>query len=220
MTARNPQTLMALPSDESFDFLFKVVLIGDAGTGKTCIVERFKTGNFIERHGNTIGVDFSMKTINIEGKLVKLQIWDTAGQERFRTITQSYYRSANGVIIVYDITSRDSFCNLQKWIEEVRRYTASNVMLIVVGNKSDLEDEREVDFDEAQQMCQYIPEVLFVLETSAKENRNVDDAFVTLASELKRRIDTSIRQSETDDEAIKLGNSKPLKQCSSSCNLT
>ncbi|KAI8120933.1 Ras-related protein Rab-43 [Lucilia cuprina] len=95
MTARNPQTLMALPSDESFDFLFKVVLIGDAGTGKTCIVERFKTGNFIERHGNTIGVDFSMKTINIEGKLVKLQIWDTAGQERFRTITQSYYRSAN-----------------------------------------------------------------------------------------------------------------------------
>lgn len=93
-------------------------------------------------------------------------------------------------------------------------------MLIVVGNKSDLEDEREVDFDEAQQMCQYIPEVLFVLETSAKENRNVDDAFVTLASELKRRIDTSIRQSESDDEAIKLGNGKPLQQCSSSCNLT
>ncbi|XP_037816280.1 ras-related protein Rab-43 [Lucilia sericata] len=221
MTARNPQTLMALPSDESFDFLFKVVLIGDAGTGKTCIVERFKTGNFIERHGNTIGVDFSMKTINIEGKLVKLQIWDTAGQERFRTITQSYYRSANGVILVYDITSRESFSNLQKWIEEVRRYTASNVMLIVVGNKSDLEDEREVEFEEAQQMCQYIPEVLLVMETSAKENRNVDDAFVTLASELKRRIDTSIRQEENaDDEAIKLGHSKPLRQCSSSCNLT
>ncbi|XP_046809107.1 ras-related protein Rab-43 [Lucilia cuprina] len=221
MTARNPQTLMALPSDESFDFLFKVVLIGDAGTGKTCIVERFKTGNFIERHGNTIGVDFSMKTINIEGKLVKLQIWDTAGQERFRTITQSYYRSANGVILVYDITSRESFSNLQKWIEEVRRYTASSVMLIVVGNKCDLEDEREVEFEEAQQMCQYIPEVLLVMETSAKENRNVDDAFVTLASELKRRIDTSIRQEENaDDEAIKLGHSKPLRQCSSSCNLT
>ncbi|XP_036339930.1 ras-related protein Rab-43-like isoform X2 [Rhagoletis pomonella] len=99
MASRNPHTLMALPSEESFDFLFKVVLIGDCGTGKTCLVERFKTGNFIERHGNTIGVDFSMKTINIEGKATKLQIWDTAGQERFRTITQSYYRSANGVII-------------------------------------------------------------------------------------------------------------------------
>uniref|UniRef100_A0A1A9W553 Ras-related protein Rab-43 n=1 Tax=Glossina brevipalpis TaxID=37001 RepID=A0A1A9W553_9MUSC len=219
MTARNPQTLMALPTEENFDFLFKIVLIGDAGTGKTCIVERFKTGNFIERHGNTIGVDFSMKTINVEGKLVKLQIWDTAGQERFRTITQSYYRSANGVIIVYDVTRRDTFANLQKWIEEVRHYTASNVMLILVGNKSDLEEEREVDFDEAQQMCQYIPEVLFVIETSAKENLNVDDAFVTLATELKRRVDNSIRLDDNDD-AIKLGQSKPLNNCTNSCNLT
>uniref|UniRef100_A0A1B0FBS2 Ras-related protein Rab-43 n=1 Tax=Glossina morsitans morsitans TaxID=37546 RepID=A0A1B0FBS2_GLOMM len=171
MTARNPQTLMALPAEENFDFLFKIVLIGDAGTGKTCIVERFKTGNFIERQGNTIGVDFSMKTINVEGKLVKLQIWDTAGQERFRTITQSYYRSANGVII----------------------------------------EEREVDFDEAQQMCQYIPEVLFVIETSAKENLNVDDAFVTLATELKRRVDNSIRLDD-NEEAIKLGQNKKIKK--------
>ncbi|XP_075160137.1 RAS oncogene family member Rab19 [Haematobia irritans] len=220
MTARNPQTLMALPSEDSFDFLFKVVLIGDANTGKTCIVERFKTGNFIERHGNTIGVDFSMKTISLEGKLVKLQIWDTAGQERFRTITQSYYRSANGIIVVYDITSRNSFANIQKWIEEVRRYTTSNVMLIIVGNKCDLDSEREVEFEEAQQMCQYIPEVLFVLETSAKENRNIDDAFVALATELKKQIDTSVTQVQTDQDAIKLGQSKPLKQCSSSCNLT
>lgn len=99
MASRNPQTLMAVPAEEQFDFLFKIVLIGDCGTGKTCIVQRFKTGNYIERHGNTIGVDFSMKTITVDGKQVKLQIWDTAGQERFRTITQSYYRSANGVII-------------------------------------------------------------------------------------------------------------------------
>ncbi|XP_037940209.1 ras-related protein Rab-43 [Teleopsis dalmanni] len=219
MTARNPQTLMELPKEENFDFLFKVVLIGDCGTGKTCIVERFKTGNFIERHGNTIGVDFSMKTINVEGKQVKLQIWDTAGQERFRTITQSYYRSANGVIIVYDITKRSSFSNLQKWIEEVRRYTASNVLLILVGNKCDLEEEREVEFDEAQQMCQYIPEILFVMETSAKENMNVEDAFLCLATELKRRHDVSdVKQDE--DDAIRLGQSKPLKSCSSSCNLT
>ncbi|XP_036216206.1 ras-related protein Rab-43 isoform X2 [Bactrocera oleae] len=183
MNSRNPQTLMALPNEENFDFLFKVVLIGDCGTGKTCIVDRFKTGNFIERHGNTIGVDFSMKTVNIEEK--QLQIWDTAGQERFRTITQSYYRSANGVIIVYDITKRSSFSNLQKWIEEVRRYTASNVLLILIGNKSDLDEEREVDFEEAKQMCQYIPEILFVMETSAKQNTNVEDAFVCLATELK-----------------------------------
>nr|XP_024218749.1 ras-related protein Rab-43 [Halyomorpha halys] len=120
-------------NDDNFDFLFKIVLIGDCGAGKTSVVQRFKTGNFVERHGNTIGVDFSMKSVTIDGKKVKLQIWDTAGQERFRTITQSYYRSANGVIIVYDITKRSSFLNLQRWIEEVRRYTASNVLLILIG---------------------------------------------------------------------------------------
>ncbi|XP_064541745.1 ras-related protein Rab-43 [Drosophila montana] len=220
MTARNPQTLMALPSEENFDFLFKIVLIGDCCTGKTSILQRFKTGNYVERHGNTIGVDFSMKTIEVEGKQVKLQIWDTAGQERFRTITQSYYRANNGVIIVYDITKRSTFANLQKWIEEVRRYTASNVLIILIGNKCDLEEEREVDFEEARQMCQYIPEILFVMETSAKENTNVEDAFRCLATELKRQHDASSVQDDMDVNTVQLGQSKPLKSCSSSCNLT
>ncbi|KAH8302851.1 hypothetical protein KR044_011213 [Drosophila immigrans] len=219
MTARNPQTLMALPNEENFDFLFKIVLIGDCCTGKTSILQRFKTGNYVERHGNTIGVDFSMKTIEVEGKQVKLQIWDTAGQERFRTITQSYYRANNGVIIVYDITKRSTFANLQKWIEEVRRYTASNVLIILIGNKCDLEEEREVDFEEARQMCQYIPEILFVMETSAKENTNVDDAFRCLATELKRQHDSSSVQA-IDENTVQLGQGKPLKSCSSSCNLT
>ncbi|KAH8365515.1 hypothetical protein KR093_001635 [Drosophila rubida] len=219
MTARNPQTLMALPNEENFDFLFKIVLIGDCCTGKTSILQRFKTGNYVERHGNTIGVDFSMKTIEVEGKQVKLQIWDTAGQERFRTITQSYYRANNGVIIVYDITKRSTFANLQKWIEEVRRYTASNVLIILIGNKCDLEEEREVDFEEARQMCQYIPEILFVMETSAKENTNVEDAFRCLATELKRQHDSSSVQA-IDENTVQLGQGKPLKSCSSSCNLT
>ncbi|XP_055376209.1 ras-related protein Rab-43 [Condylostylus longicornis] len=218
MSARNPTTLMAV-NDEQFDFLFKVVLIGDCGTGKTCIVQRFKTGNFIDSHGNTIGVDFSMKTISVEGKQVKLQIWDTAGQERFRTITQSYYRSANGVIIVYDITKRASFANLQKWIDEVRRYTASNVIIILIGNKCDLEENREVEFEEAEAMCQYVPEILFVMETSAKSNKNVEDAFLSLAVELKRRHDLNNIQNE-NESGITLSQSKPLKTCSSSCNLT
>lgn len=218
MATRHPQTLMAVQNEEQFDFLFKIVLIGDCGTGKTCIVQRFKTGNYVERHGNTIGVDFSMKTITVDGKQVKLQIWDTAGQERFRTITQSYYRSANGVIIVYDITKRSTFLNLQKWIEEVRRYTASNVILILIGNKCDLEEEREVEFTEAEAMCEYIPEILFVMETSAKENTNVEDAFICIAAELKRRQDTISADNENDN-VITLGHSTPLKTCSA-CNLT
>uniref|UniRef100_A0A0K8TSC2 Ras-related protein Rab-43 n=1 Tax=Tabanus bromius TaxID=304241 RepID=A0A0K8TSC2_TABBR len=219
MSHRNPQTLMALPNEENFDFLFKIVLIGDCGAGKTCIVQRFKTGNFIERHGNTIGVDFSMKTVAVDGKQVKLQIWDTAGQERFRTITQSYYRSANGVIIVYDITKRSSFLNLQKWIEEVRRYTASNVILILIGNKCDMEDEREVEFSEAEAMCEYIPEILFVMETSAKANTNVEDAFICLAAELKRRHDTVIADPDMEN-GISLGQGKSMTSCTNACNMT
>uniref|UniRef100_A0A1B0CDW6 Ras-related protein Rab-43 n=1 Tax=Lutzomyia longipalpis TaxID=7200 RepID=A0A1B0CDW6_LUTLO len=216
--AQSPTPLMAMSVDDTFDFLFKIVLIGDCGVGKSCVVERFKSGNFVERHGNTIGVDFSMKTINIEGKKIKLQIWDTAGQERFRTITQSYYRSANGVIIVYDITKRSSFLNLQRWIEEVRRYTASSVILILIGNKCDMESLREVEFSEAEAMCEFVPEILFVMETSAKENTNVEEAFLCLANELKRRHDTL--NADTDEGGIVLGKSKPLNQCSSSCNLT
>ncbi|XP_066995081.2 ras-related protein Rab-43 isoform X1 [Anabrus simplex] len=203
--------------DDSFDFLFKIVLIGDCGTGKTCVVQRFKSGTFVERHGNTIGVDFSMKTVTVDGKKVKLQIWDTAGQERFRTITQSYYRSANGVIIVYDITKRSSFLSLQRWIEEVRRYTASNVMLVLVGNKCDLESLREVEFAEAEAMCEYIPEILFVLEASAKENTNVDDAFMCLATELKRRHDGIQYSDGPDGETVKLGEGRTISRCSS-CN--
>ncbi|XP_075215187.1 RAS oncogene family member Rab19 [Lycorma delicatula] len=201
-------------NDDTFDFLFKIVLIGDCGAGKTCVVQRFKSGTFVERHGNTIGVDFSMKTVSVDGKKVKLQIWDTAGQERFRTITQSYYRSANGVIIVYDITKRSSFLGLQRWIEEVRRYTASNVMLVLVGNKCDLEPLREVEFAEAEAMCEYIPEILYVMETSAKENTNIENAFMCLATELKRRHDHTIYADNTQEDTVKLGDGKTIKRCS------
>ncbi|CAL7949674.1 unnamed protein product [Xylocopa violacea] len=228
MSNRDPDNLMAT-NDENFDYLFKIVLIGDCGTGKTCVVQRFRSGTFIERHGNTIGVDFSMKTVLIDDKKVKsfvrikilkklqllqLQIWDTAGQERFRTITQSYYRSANGVIVVYDITKRSTFLSLQHWVEEVRRYTSSHVLLILVGNKCDLENLREVEKGEAEALCQYLPEVLQVVETSAKENTNIDSIFFYLASELKRRHEN--RQINANEgETVKLGAGRKLSSCSS-----
>ncbi|KAK9497662.1 hypothetical protein O3M35_004349 [Rhynocoris fuscipes] len=204
--------------DENFDFLFKIVLIGDCGTGKTSVVQRFKTGNFIERHGNTIGVDFSMKTLVIDNKKIKLQIWDTAGQERFRTITQSYYRSANGVIIVYDITKRSSFVNLQRWIEEVRRYTASNVLLILIGNKCDLEALREVEVSEVATVCECIPEIIYSMEVSAKDNTNVDQAFILLATELKKQHDNRTMISENGSETVKLSEGKAIKSCTG-CNM-
>ncbi|XP_043511841.1 ras-related protein Rab-43 isoform X2 [Frieseomelitta varia] len=207
MSNRDPDNLIST-NDETFDYLFKIVLIGDCGTGKTCVVQRFRSGTFIERHGNTIGVDFSMKTVLIDDKKVKLQIWDTAGQERFRTITQSYYRSANGVVVVYDITKKSTFLSLQHWVEEVRRYTSSHVLLILV------ESLREVEKGEAEALCQYLPEVLQVVETSAKENTNIDSVFFYLASELKRRHEN--RQINANgDEVVRLGASRKLSSCSS-----
>ncbi|XP_064605545.1 ras-related protein Rab-43-like [Liolophura sinensis] len=175
----------ALDGDDSFDFLFKIVLIGDAGVGKTCVVQRFKSGTYVEKHGSTIGVDFTMKTLTIDGKLVKLQIWDTAGQERFRTITQSYYRSANGVIVAYDITKKMTFESLPRWLEDVKKYAGSNVVQLLVGNKKDLEEMREVNVADAHAFAQQ-QGMMDMLETSAKDNTNIDEAFLKMAKELKR----------------------------------
>ncbi|XP_046575278.1 ras-related protein Rab-43-like [Haliotis rubra] len=175
-----------LDPDEQFDYLFKIVLIGDAGVGKTCVVQRFKSGTYTEKHGSTIGVDFTMKTLNIDGKLVKLQIWDTAGQERFRTITQSYYRSANGVIIAYDITKRSTFDNIPRWLEDVKRYAGTSIVQLMIGNKKDLESLREVSGEEAKNYAHNCG-MLDSLETSAKDNTNIDEAFMQMAKELKRR---------------------------------
>uniref|UniRef100_A0A7N9CM71 Ras-related protein Rab-43 n=3 Tax=Cercopithecidae TaxID=9527 RepID=A0A7N9CM71_MACFA len=172
--------------DEQYDFLFKLVLVGDASVGKTCVVQRFKTGAFSERQGSTIGVDFTMKTLEIQGKRVKLQIWDTAGQERFRTITQSYYRSANGAILAYDITKRSSFLSVPHWIEDVRKYAGSNIVQLLIGNKSDLSELREVSLAEAQSLAEHY-DILCAIETSAKDSSNVEEAFLRVATELIMR---------------------------------
>ncbi|XP_034019297.1 ras-related protein Rab-19-like [Thalassophryne amazonica] len=172
--------------DDSFDFLFKIILIGDSNVGKTCVVQNFKSGVFTERQQNTIGVDFTVRTLDIEGKKVKMQVWDTAGQERFRTITQSYYRSAHGAMIAYDITRRPTFDSVTQWIQEVELYGAANVVLVLIGNKCDLEKQRQVHFQEA---CTLATEkgILAALETSAKESQNVEEAFVMMARELLAR---------------------------------
>ncbi|KRY85253.1 Ras-related protein Rab-43 [Trichinella pseudospiralis] len=169
--------------EDSFDYLFKIVLIGDMGIGKTCVVQRFKNGTFLERQGSTIGVDFTMKTLIVDGKRVKLQVWDTGGQERFRTITQSYYRSANGIIICYDVTCRKSFKNVRRWLDDVLKFAAPNVVKLLVATKIDLENDRLVSTEEGKALAQ--AEQMNFIETSAKENLNVDQAFENLAKDLK-----------------------------------
>ncbi|CAN8185907.1 ras-related protein Rab-43 isoform 1-T1 [Geothlypis trichas] len=189
--------------EESYDFLFKLVLIGDASVGKTCLVQRFKTGAFSERQGSTIGVDFTMKSLEIQGKRVKLQIWDTAGQERFRTITQSYYRSANGAILAYDISKRGSFLSIPRWIEDVRKYAGSNIVQLLIGNKSDLSDLREVQLEEAQSLAEHYDNIICAIETSAKDSSNVEEAFVKMATELMMRHGGPMF-SEKNTDSIKL----------------
>jgi len=169
-----------------YDFLFKLLLIGDSGVGKSCLLLRFADDTYTESYISTIGVDFKIRTIELDGKTIKLQIWDTAGQERFRTITSSYYRGAHGIIIVYDITDRDSFDNVKQWLNEIDRYACENVNKLLVGNKSDLESKRQVDFEEAKAFADErgIP----FLETSAKNATNVEKAFMTMAGEIKNRM--------------------------------
>lgn len=174
---------------QDYDHLFKLVLIGDSGVGKSCLLLRFADDNFTDSYISTIGVDFRFRTVTVEGKTVKLQIWDTAGQERFRTITSAYYRGADGIIMVYDVTNKDSFDHVEEWMTEVNRYANTNTSKLLVGNKADLADHKQVSEAEGQQFARALG-VAF-LETSAKTATNVDAAFLTLAKELLHSRDAS-----------------------------
>jgi Ras-related protein Rab-1A len=129
-----------------YDHLFKSVIVGNTGVGKSCLLLRFAEGQFYENYLATIGVDFKFKILNVDEKLVKFQIWDTAGQERFRTITSAYYKGSHGVLLVFDLTDKQSFDDIDKfWRAEVESYAEKDVIMYLVGNKADMEDRREVD---------------------------------------------------------------------------
>merc|ERR1719233_719803 len=164
-------------SSTEYDYLFKLLLIGDSGVGKSCLLLRFADDTYTESYISTIGVDFKIRTVELDGKTCKLQIWDTAGQERFRTITSSYYRGAHGIIIVYDVTDNETFDNVRQWLYEIDRYASESVNKLLVGNKCDLKDKKAVERDEADQLATSIN--MKFLETSAKNSHNVENAFLT-----------------------------------------
>ena len=169
-----------------YDYLFKLLLIGDSGVGKSCLLLRFADDTYTESYISTIGVDFKIRTIELEGKTIKLQIWDTAGQERFRTITSSYYRGAHGIIVVYDITDQETFNNVKQWLQEIDRYACENVNKLLVGNKCDLTAKRAVETQAAKDYADQLG--IPFLETSAKSSTNVEQAFLTMAAEIKSRM--------------------------------
>lgn len=189
--------------NSEYDYLFKLLLIGNSGVGKSCLLLRFSDDTYTNDYISTIGVDFKIKTAELDGKTVKLQIWDTAGQERFRTITSSYYRGSHGIIIVYDVTDQDSFNGVKMWLQEIDRYATSTVLKLLVGNKCDLTDKRVVEYDVAKEFAD--ANKMPFLETSALNSTNVEEAFLTMA----RQIKESMSQQKMEDGGANGGNKNP-----------
>jgi len=207
---------MASSRNASYDFLIKLLLIGDSGVGKSCLLLRFADDTYTESYISTIGVDFKIRTIELNGKTIKLQIWDTAGQERFRTITSSYYRGAHGIIVVYDITDQVSFNNVKQWLQEIDRYACENVNKLLVGNKSDLTNKRVVDTNTAKEFAETLG--IPFLETSAKNATNVEQAFLTMAGEIKNRmVNTASSSPGGKPNIIKPGPGQAVKKDGGCC---
>ena len=171
-----------MSNNQEYDYLFKLLLIGNSSVGKSSLLVRFVDDIWEENFVPTIGVDFKLKTLEVNGKKVKLQIWDTAGQERFKNITASYYRGGNGVLVVYDITDRDSFTNLTSWLIEIEKNANKNVFKLLIGNKNDLESERKVTFNEGKEFAD--SNGMKFIETSAKTADKVYEAFELLTKEI------------------------------------
>ena len=171
-----------MSNNQEYDYLFKLLLIGNSSVGKSSLLVRFVDDIWEENFVPTIGVDFKLKTLDVNGKKVKLQIWDTAGQERFKNITASYYRGGNGVLVVYDITDRDSFTNLTTWLIEIEKNANKNVFKLLIGNKNDLESERKVTFNEGKEFAD--SNGMKFIETSAKTADKVYEAFELLTKEI------------------------------------
>jgi len=180
-----------------YDYLFKVVLIGDSGVGKSNLLSRFTRNEFNLDSKSTIGVEFATRSINVDGKTVKAQIWDTAGQERYRAITSAYYRGAVGALLVYDIAKHGTYVNVSRWLKELRDHADSNIVIMLVGNKSDLKHLRAVPTDEAKQFSS--ENQLHFIETSALDASNVEMAFQNILTEIYRIVSQKALESSNTD---------------------
>eukprot|EP01100_Stratorugosa_tubuloviscum_P011810 TRINITY_DN5365_c0_g3_i1.p1 TRINITY_DN5365_c0_g3~~TRINITY_DN5365_c0_g3_i1.p1 ORF type:complete len:212 (+),score=104.63 TRINITY_DN5365_c0_g3_i1:111-746(+) len=189
----------------SYAYLFKYIIIGDTGVGKSCLLLQFTDNRFQPVHDLTIGVEFGAKVVPIDDKQIKLQIWDTAGQESFRSITRSYYRGAAGALLVYDVTRRDTFNHVTNWLAEVREHSNNNMTIMLVGNKSDLDARRVVTEEEGRTLAK--EHNLMFMETSAKSGTNVQECFIETAKKINERVIAG----EFDDgnSGVKIGPQHP-----------
>ncbi|KAK8653269.1 hypothetical protein V6N13_127278 [Hibiscus sabdariffa] len=193
----------------SYDYLFKYIIIGDTGVGKSCLLLQFTDKRFQPVHDLTIGVEFGARMVTIDGRPIKLQIWDTAGQESFRSITRSYYRGAAGALLVYDITRRETFNHLTSWLEEARMHGNPDMVVMVIGNKCDLSHRRAVSKEEGEQFAK--ENRLLFLETSARTSQNAEEAsvipqaFIMTAAKILQNINEGIFKVSDESSGIKIG---------------
>ena len=197
------------------EFLFKILLLGDSGVGKSSIILRYIENNFSQNLMNSIGVDFKLKNIEVKGKKVKLQVWDTAGQERFRTITTSYYKGAQAIIVVFDLTDRDSFEHVKNWMSDVDKFAKEGVLRILAGNKCDLEHQRKISKDEGKELASKYG--IQYMEISAKDTTNIDELFVsTTETFINRQASGSNKTKTVEKQGIDL-NKEEVQEKKRSC---
>lgn len=200
--------------DKAYDYIFKIILIGDSGVGKTSLMTRFTDKEYYESMSSTIGVDFKIKTITIEKSRVKLQIWDTAGQERFRAVVSNYYRGANGIFVVLDLLNRSSFTHLTEWFAELGKKSAlESAEIMLLGNKIDRKEERMVSKEEIEKFLteNNIPKCNYI-EVSAKDDINVEDGFIDLTKKLITRFGSkNAKQQSKGNLGINI--SQPRRGC-------
>lgn len=183
-------------ANDEYDYLFKVVLIGDSGVGKSNLLSRFTRNEFNLESKSTIGVEFATRSIQYEGKTIKAQIWDTAGQERYRAITSAYYRGAVGALLVYDIAKHQTYENVERWLKELRDHASRDIVIMLVGNKSDLRHLRAVPTEEAKAFAEL--NGLSFIETSALDSTNVELAFHTILIEIYRNASQKALSQDRD----------------------
>ena len=186
----------------NFDYLLKYIIIGDAAVGKSNLLLRYAHGQFKPEYQLTIGVEFGAKNIQINNKIFRIQIWDTAGQEKFLPITRGYYKNSACALVVYDISNRDSFDHISTWIEDCKNQSPKTIFMVLVGNKCDLNDKRQVTIEEGRELAER-NEMLF-FETSAKDGINVDEIFLNSANEISKKIEQGYYDLENDTCGIKL----------------
>jgi Ras-related protein Rab-8A len=198
---------MSSAGNNTFDFQIKLLMIGDSGVGKTCLLLRYANDSYSPTFITTIGIDFKIKNIQLGGKRVKLQIWDTAGQERFRTITTSYFKGAQGILLVYDVTDRKTFQAIGNWISQIKNHADVNVNRVLIGNKCDMVEERAVSTAEGQALATQFEMEFY--ETSAKQDIAVEKAFIRLAEQVKERVANGDFTSGSGGTKITLQSGKP-----------